>query len=250
MCFSFGRLARRELPEPARVQVRRSRRLIWLECVDRTTPLIVCRKLTTSDSRLLAVQLNDQLLIHRQLNIFAFRQVQDSRFVIVAIHFQPAGQRAVAGELLRRLQHCKLLAVLANGNLFPRAHFIRRNVHLPVIDSDVPVTHQLARLAPRLGKPKPEDDIVEATLELLQQLLAGHTPGTGSLLEVVSELAFLGEVDSLRFLLFTQLQTVTHDLGLAVLPMLPGSEIALLDGTLIAEALCAFEEQLHALAAA
>jgi hypothetical protein len=32
--------------------------------------------------------------------------------------------------------------------------------------------------------------------------------------------------------------------------MLSGGEVALLDRTLIAEALCAFEEQLHALAAA
>jgi hypothetical protein len=31
---------------------------------------------------------------------------------------------------------------------------------------------------------------------------------------------------------------------------LSGSEVALLDGTLIAKTLCAFEEQLHALAAA
>jgi hypothetical protein len=32
--------------------------------------------------------------------------------------------------------------------------------------------------------------------------------------------------------------------------MLSGSEVALLDGTLIAKTLCAFEEKLHALAAA
>jgi len=31
MRFSFGRMAQRQLPEPVRVQVRRQRRLIWLE---------------------------------------------------------------------------------------------------------------------------------------------------------------------------------------------------------------------------
>jgi hypothetical protein len=54
----------------------------------------------------------------------------------------------------------------------------------------------------------------------------------------------------LALLLFAQLQAVAHDFGFAVFAVLAGSEIALLDGTLIAETLCAFEEQLHALAAA
>jgi hypothetical protein len=84
----------------------------------------------------------------------------------------------------------------------------------------------------------------------LQQHFAGDAPGAGGFLEVVAELAFLGKVDALGFLLFAQLQAVADDLGFAVLTMLAGSKIPLLDGTLIAEALGAFEEQLHALAAA
>jgi hypothetical protein len=46
------------------------------------------------------------------------------------------------------------------------------------------------------------------------------------------------------------LQAITYNLGFAVFPMLSGSEVTLLDGTLIAKTLCAFEEQLHSLAAA
>ena len=72
----------------------------------------------------------------------------------------------------------------------------------------------------------------------------------GSLLEIVAELAFLGEVHALRFLLLAKLQTVANDFGFAVLTMLAGSEIALFDRTLVGEALCALEEQLHALATA
>ena len=71
-----------------------------------------------------------------------------------------------------------------------------------------------------------------------------------SRLEVVAELAFQREVNALGFLLLAQLQAVANNLGLAVFPVLSGSEVALLDGTLIAETLCAFEEQLHSLAAA
>src|SRR5206468_3595066 len=105
-------------------------------------------------------------------------------------------------------------------------------------------------LATRLRKSQAVDDVVQTPLELLQQLLAGHALGLRSLLEVVAELAFLREVNALGLLFFTQLQTVANDLGFAVFPMLSGSEVTLLDRTLVAEALCAFEEQLHALAAA
>src|SRR5207248_5428656 len=50
-------------------------------------------------------------------------------------------------------------------------------------------------------------------------------------------------------LLFAQLQAVAHDFSLTVLAMLAGSEVALLHRTFFSETLCAFEEQLHALAA-
>ena len=58
-----------------------------------------------------------------------------------------------------------------------------------------------------------------------------------SLLEVVAELAFLGEVDALCLLLFAQLQTVADDLRLAVFAVLAGRKVALLDRTLVGEAL-------------
>ena len=114
----------------------------------------------------------------------------------------------------------------------------------------MPVAHQLARLAPRLREAQAVHHVVQTPLELLQEQFAGDALRARRLLEVVAELAFQGEVNALGFLLFAQLQAVANDLGLAVFSMLAGSEVALLDGTLIAETLCAFEEQLHALAAA
>src|SRR5208337_3212748 len=67
--------------------------------------------------------------------------------------------------------------------------------------------------------------------------------------EVITELTFLGEIDALRFLLLAKLQSVAHDFGLAVLTVLAGSKVAFFDRALVSEALCAFEEQFHALAA-
>src|SRR5579864_8016330 len=112
------------------------------------------------------------------------------------------------------------------------------------------MAHQLPRLTPRLGKSQPVHHVVETAFQLLQKLLAGNPLRARSLLKVITELAFLREVDALRYLLLAQLQAVAHNFGLPVLPMLSGSEVALLDWALITETLCAFEEQLHALAAA
>ena len=123
---------------------------------------------------LFTIQLDDQLLIHWQLNIFALGQIQNPRLVIVAIDFQPARQRAVAGKFFRQLKYSQFIAFFAYRNRLGRAHFIGRNVDLTIVDSHVPVTHQLARLAPRLRESKAEYDVVQPPLQLLQQLLAGH----------------------------------------------------------------------------
>src|SRR5208283_1920604 len=199
---------------------------------------------------LLTIKLYDQLLVHRQLNIFALRQREHFRRVIIAIHFQPVGQRRMAGKFLGQLKHRKLLAVFANRNLLARTHFIRRNVDLAIVDGYVPVAHQLTCLAPRLREAQPENDIVQPPLQLLQKQLTGYAPGARSLFKVVAELPFQREADALGFLFLAQLQAVANNLGLPVFSMLSRSEVALLDGTLIAKAFCAFEEQLHALAAA
>src|SRR6202050_4282670 len=199
---------------------------------------------------LLAVQLNNQLLVHRQLNIFALGQRENARRIRIAIYFQPVRQRAVAGEFLGHFQNDELLAVLADGNFLARTHFVRRNVDFAIVDGDVPVPHQLPRLTPRLREAQAENHIVETPLKLLQKQFAGDATSARGFLEVIAKLAFEREVDALGFLLLAQLQAIANDLGLAVFPMLSGSEVALLDGTLIAETLGAFEEKLHPLAAA
>src|SRR5208337_2594399 len=86
--------------------------------------------------------------------------------------------------------------------------------------------------------------VVQTPLELLQQLRARYPLELDRFLEVIPELAFLGEVDAFGFLFFAQLQTVAYNLGLLVFPVLSGSEVAFLNRTFVAEALGAFEEEL------
>jgi hypothetical protein len=112
------------------------------------------------------------------------------------------------------------------------------------------VTYQLARLTPRGSETKPEDNAVETAFELLQEQFSGDARLAGGLLKVVAELAFLGEINALCFLLFAQLEAIAYNFGLAVLAMLAGCKVALFDGTLVAEALRAFQKKLDAFAAA
>src|ERR1017187_9994297 len=156
----------------------------------------------------------------------------------------------MAGKILGNLQQPELVAFLAHGNFFAGTHLVGRNVDLLAIDLHVTVADQLTGLAPRYGKAEAVDHVIEAALQLLQQYLAGDASGAGGAFKVVAELFFLSKVDALRLLFLAKLQPVADDFGLAVLAVLAGSEITLFDRTFIGEALCAFEEQFHALAAA
>src|SRR5690242_13866040 len=121
---------------------------------------------TTNDQELFTVQLDNQLLVDRQLNIFTLGQRQNASLVVVAINLQPVRKRLMAGEFLRDFQYWNLLAVFADGDLFALAHLVRRNVDLASIHGNMAVTHQLARLASRNGKAQPVDNIVQPPLQL------------------------------------------------------------------------------------
>src|SRR5262249_15486490 len=83
-----------------------------------------------------------------------------------------------------------------------------------------------------------------------QQVLTGDALRAGSLLEKVAELALQQAEVPARFLLFAQLQPVANQLRLAILAVLAGSEIALLDGALFGVTPLPFQKQFHALSPA
>ena len=115
---------------------------------------------------------------------------------------------------------------------------------------NVPVANDLAGLAAGNGKAEAVSDVIQAALQLLDQQFAGDALGTAGLLVVGAELAFEGEVDALGLLLLTQLQAVADDLGLAVLAVLAGRKVALLNGAIVGEAFGALQKELRAFATA
>jgi len=191
---------------------------------------------------LLTVELDYKLLVYRKLNVFALGQRSYAALVVVAIDLQPVGRRLVAREFLCLLQNWQLAASFANGDLLAYSYLVGGDVDLAAVHLYVTVAHQLARLAPGARESEAIDNVVQPTLELLQELFAGDAFGSSGILKVVAELAFLGEVNTLSLLFFTQLKAVANHLGFAVLPVLSGGKIALLDGTFVAKALAAFQE--------
>jgi hypothetical protein len=70
------------------------------------------------------------------------------------------------------------------------------------------VPNDLARLLARIGEAQSIDDIVEAHLKDLQQILTGHPATPLGLDEVATELPFEDAVHLADLLLLAQLQTV------------------------------------------
>ena len=76
------------------------------------------------------------------------------------------------------------------------------------VDRDRLVAHELARLGARGGEAHAVDDVVEAALEQLQQVLAGGARAARRLAVVVAELALEHAVHAAQLLLLAQLQAV------------------------------------------
>jgi len=106
------------------------------------------------------------------------------------------------------------------------------------------VEHELPRLRTRGGQAGAPHDVVEAALQHDDQVFAGVALGAHGLLKVIAELPLEQPVSAPYFLLFAQLQAVTHHLGAPRLPVLPWNEVALFDGALLRKAAQTFQKQL------
>ena len=160
--------------------------------------------------------------------------------------------RSDGWRILSRVRESPTSGCPRGSRFPPTLTLVRGNVHLAAIHLNVAMTHKLARLTTRYAEAQAVHDVVQAALELLQKQFASDALGAGSLLEIIPELAFLGKVNTLGFLLLAKLQAVTYDFRLAVLAVLAGSKIALLDGTPLSlkHLVPLRNSQLHALAAA
>src|SRR5215467_11956569 len=177
---------------------------------------------------LLGEQLDDHLLLHRDLDV----------------HLEPGGNLSPARAKV--VGHA-LLHLGGGTDLhdLPHPHDVGGDGDLAAVDLDVPMPDHLTRLSARGGHAQAEHHIVQPALEQLEQVLP-RTPalalGDG---EVAAELALQHPVDALGLLLLAELDAVVRELR-------PGQSVLArrivppLDGALVAEAPRALEEQLDA----
>ena len=123
------------------------------------------------------------------------------------VHLARKHQRFLHAQLLLRL--------LGKLDRVTGLDLVGRQVYRLAIDQDATVRHQLARGRAGDRETHAVDDVVQASFQQLQQVLAGVALLGRGLLVVVAELALQQAVDTLDLLLFTQLGGVVGQLALA-----------------------------------
>ena len=91
------------------------------------------------------------------------------------------------------------------------------------------VTDELPRLSVRCCKTEPHQNIVEALLELCEQVFAGYAFLAHSLLEIRPELIFKHAIDAFDFLFLTQLQAISDDFCFTIAAVLSRRKVSFFD---------------------
>src|SRR3954469_12376974 len=198
-------------------------------------------------SVLLRVELDDELLLDRRVDLRTLGVAQHLRRKSVVIGLEPCGYR---GHEVR----CGPDGLLGrrgglDGDDVVRPDLGARHVHAPAIHGPMTVQDELARLAPGGSEAEANEHVVEPRLQQPQKILAGDTGLAARLLVVVGELPLEHAVVAAGLLLFAQLGPVLG-LLLAATAVVARRVGASLDAALVGEAALALEEELHALAPA
>src|SRR4051812_8220683 len=163
-------------------------------------------------SRLLRVELDDQLLLDGHRDVVAGRGGLDRALEAALVEVEPGGDAAALDGLEGLVDADDLLALLLHRHHIAGLHLEARDVDLAGVDPEVAVPDQLAGLGARVGEAEPEDHVVEALLEELEQVLAGLALGGAGVVVVAAELPLEQAVEALDLLLLTELHAVLGEL--------------------------------------
>src|SRR5580692_6045669 len=122
---------------------------------------------------LLGVELDDELLVDRQVDVLALRQSNDLAGEIVRLSIDPIDAVLTGGKVLGGGEQHELLGTLADRDLIADLALEARDVDFAAVHLHVAVANELAGLAAGDSEAEAIADVVEAGLELLEQDLAG-----------------------------------------------------------------------------
>src|SRR5690349_702042 len=193
---------------------------------------------------LLRVELDDELLLDGHGDVVARRGRLDGAAEAALVQVEPGGNAAAVHRLQRLVDAHDLARLLLDRHHVAHLHLEAGDVDLALVDAEMAVAHQLARLGARVREAEPEDHVVEALLEELEQVLARLAFRRAAPRVVAAELRLEQPVEALDFLLLAQLYAVLGELG-APLPVLAGRIGAALDGALVGVAAVALQVHLE-----
>src|SRR5690349_9483720 len=143
---------------------------------------------------LLAVKLNDKLLVDISVDILTCRQRCDRNRKISALRRDPCRTSSSRGGRPRSIDVGILRALFLDRHDIADLDLERRDVHLASVNKDVAMVHDLPSLATRSRKTRTIHDVVQTTFKHEQKVLARNALLTKCLFEIVSELFFEDEV--------------------------------------------------------
>src|SRR3954451_9942125 len=158
--------------------------------------------------RSLRVELDDQLLGDRGVDLRPLRQGVDEDAQRVRHDLQPSGDRTVPEVLLGHHEGQHVPGLVPDVDDVVLRDPVARDVDLLAVDQEVAVPHELAGLTPGLRQAGAVDHGVETRLEQAQELVAGLALATVRLLVVGAHLLLEQAVREAGLLLLLQLQQV------------------------------------------
>src|SRR5690606_7483189 len=165
---------------------------------------------------LLRVELDDQRFVDLGRQVGAVRDRLEHAGELLRVDLDPRRRQVHLRGDGQRLLHAELLLrLLRQGDRVTGLDLVRRQVHELAVDGHAAVADQLARGRAGHGEAHAVDDVVQAGLQHLQEVLAGVALAGGGLLVIVAELALQQAIDALDLLLLAKLERVVRELAAA-----------------------------------
>src|SRR6478752_9492982 len=161
-----------------------------------------------SRESLLRVVLDDELLLDREVDLSPDRDLVHEDAHPRRDGLEPGGDDALAVGLASHDERGHLQRLLTHVDDVVSGDLERRDVDLLAVHQEVTVRHELTRVATGPGEPGAVDDVVEAALQQLEQVVAGLAGATRGLDVVVVELTLHHAVGEASLLLLLQLRAV------------------------------------------
>src|SRR5262245_23602881 len=159
-------------------------------------------------TRLLRIQLDDEVLVDVGQNLFAVGQLLERAGEFLLVDLDPRRETDLSLDLQGRLNAQLLLRLLADRDHVARLALVGGDGDLLTVHGNCGMAHQLTRFVARGCEAHAIDHVVEPTFQELQERCARSTGTARSLDVVVAELLFKDAVHAAQLLLLAQLHAV------------------------------------------